>query len=142
MELEIINKNNLDLYDFCIWLEDKLFNYLNSSIDDRQLDRFDDYINKNIQINFIDKLPRFLKSRNILLSAFKNLDVRKQGKSYIIGIDPLKFIPNTNAKFIDIIRLINYGNMEINGYPIIDNTFDYFANNLQDLYQQYLKEIQ
>ncbi len=142
MELEIINKDNLDLYDFCIWLEDELFNYLNSNIDDRQLDRFDNYINENLQINFIDKLPRFLKSRDILLSAFKNLDIRKQGKSYIIDIDPLKFIPNTNAKFIDIVRLINYGNMEINGYPIIDNTFDYFANNLQDLYQQYLKEIQ
>ena len=140
MELIIENPNNLNLGAFCSYLISEMIEYINNTINDNQLIRFDSYINNNLKIRFIDKFPRLLKSRDILITAVQTLYYVKQGDDYIIKINPNNFIPNTYAKFIDIVSLINYGNMQLQSYPIIDKMFDYFAANLNQYYNDYLKE--
>ena len=140
MELIIENPNNLNLDAFCSYLISEMIEYIDNTINDNQLIRFDSYINNNLKIKFIDKFPRLLKSRDILITAVQTLYYIKQGNDYIIKINPNNFIPNTYAKFIDIISLINYGNMQLQSYPIIDEMFDYFAANLNQYYNDYLKE--
>lgn len=140
MELTIDNPDNLNLDAFCSYLISEMVDYIDSTIDSNQLIRFDEYINNNLNIRFIDKLPRLLKSKNILIAAVQTLYYIKQGNDYIIKINPNNFAPNTYAKFIDIVSLINYGNMQLQSYPIIDEMFDYFADNLNQYYNEYLKE--
>ena len=140
MELIIENPNNLNLGAFCSYLISEMIKYIDNTINDNQLIRFDSYINNNLKIRFIDKFPRLLKSRDILITAVQTLYYVKQGNDYIIKINPNNFIPNTYAKFIDIVSLINYGNMQLQSYPIIDEMFDYFAANLNQYYNDYLKE--
>ncbi len=140
MELIIENPNNLNLDAFCSYLISEMIEYIDNTINDNQLIRFDSYINNNLKIKFIDKFPRLLKSRDILITAVQTLYYVKQGDDYIIKINPNNFIPNTYAKFIDIVSLINYGNMQLQSYPIIDEMFDYFAANLNQYYNDYLKE--
>ena len=140
MELIIENPNNLNLDAFCSYLISEMIEYIDNTINDNQLIRFDSYINNNLKIKFIDKFPRLLKSRDILITAVQTLYYVKQGNDYIIKINPNNFIPNTYAKFIDIVSLINYGNMQLQSYPIIDEMFDYFAANLNQYYNDYLKE--
>ena len=140
MELIIENPNNLNLDAFCSYLISEMIEYIDNTINDNQLIRFDSYINNNLKIKFIDKFPRLLKSRDILITAVQTLYYIKQGNDYIIKINPNNFIPNTYAKFIDIVSLINYGNMQLQSYPIIDEMFDYFAANLNQYYNDYLKE--
>ena len=140
MELIIENPNNLNLDAFCSYLISEMIEYIDNTINDNQLIRFDSYINNNLKIKFIDKFPRLLKSRYILITAVQTLYYVKQGNDYIIKINPNNFIPNTYAKFIDIVSLINYGNMQLQSYPIIDEMFDYFAANLNQYYNDYLKE--
>ena len=140
MELIIENPNNLNLGAFCSYLISEMIEYIDNTINDSQLIRFDSYINNNLKIRFIDKFPRLLKSRDILITAVQTLYYVKQGDDYIIKINPNNFIPNTYAKFIDIVSLINYGNMQLQSYPIIDKMFDYFAANLNQYYNDYLKE--
>ena len=140
MELIIENPNNLNLDAFCSYLISEMIEYIDNTINDNQLIRFDSYINNNLKIKFIDKFPRLLKSRDILITAVQTLYYVKQGNDYIIKINPNNFIPNTYAKFIDIVSLINYGNMQLQSYSIIDEMFDYFAANLNQYYNDYLKE--
>lgn len=140
MELIIRNPMKLNLSSFCNYLINKMVNYISNVINDNQLIRFDKYINNNLNIRFIDKFPRLLKSRDVLITAVQTLYYIKQGNDYIIKINPNNFIPNTYAKFIDIVSLINYGNMQLQSYPIIDEMFDYFADNLNQYYNDYLKE--
>lgn len=140
MELRIKNPAKLELSNFCNYLINKMVTYISNTINDRQLIRFDKHINNNLKIKFIDKFPRLLKSRDVLITAVQTLYYIKQGNDYIIKINPNNFIPNTYAKFIDIVSLINYGNMQLQSYPIIDEMFDYFADNLNQYYNDYLKE--
>ena len=69
MELIIENPNNLNLDAFCSYLISEMIEYIDNTINDNQLIRFDSYINNNLNIRFIDKFPRLLKSRDILITA-------------------------------------------------------------------------
>lgn len=141
MELIIDNPNNLKLDNFCKWLKLEMLKYVNIAINNSKLKLFDLYINNNLKINYIDNLNRIIKPKSIILMAFKNLITIKNGNKIKIIVDPNINIPNSHAKLIDIIKLINYGNTQLNPYPIISNTFDYFTNNLTSYYIKYLKGI-
>ena len=140
MELIIENPNNLNLDAFCSYLISEMIEYIDNTINDNQLIRFDSYINNNLKIRFIDKFPRLLKSRDILITAVQTLYYVKQGNDYIIKINPNNFIPNTYAKFIDIVSLIDKGNIDIPPYPIFTDAMEYFADNLQMYYNLYIED--
>lgn len=76
----------------------------------------------------------------ILLAGLKNLRVLNCHNHYIIEINPNEIAPKTRAKLIDICNLINYGNLEMPGYPIFENTFNEVLIHLPDLYKQYLED--
>ena len=58
----------------------------------------------------------------------------------VLEINSNNFIPNTFAKFISIINTINYGTLTLAPYPIYTETFNYFAQNIEEYLDTYLKE--
>jgi hypothetical protein len=81
-----------------------------------------------------------ISAKNILIGAVYNLRIRDTFNNIIIEINPNAMIPNTSAKFIDIVKLINYGNLSLQEYPIMDQIMNYFAININSYYNKYLKE--
>lgn len=142
MNLVIDNPDNLDLDIFCEVLIKSMQNYLASEIDEDQLIRFDAFLNNNNIINYVDKSNRLLSTKAILIGSSYNLIVVKNKTNYTIELDPNVNIPNTYAKFIDIVKLINYGNLGLPAYPIYDNMMNYFADNIEDYFKIYLEEIE
>ena len=137
MELIIDNDENLDLDKFCNWLIEKIRTYLIANIDDRKISRFDDQINRSIKWQFPNK---FISAKNILIASTYHLNWEKYNSRYTIYLDNNELIPQTYAKFIDIINLITYGNLYLQGYDIYDKTLKHFADNLFIYYQEYLEE--
>ena len=140
MNLVIKNKDNLNLDNFCNIVVTLMQNYMQTKIDDRQLIRFDAYLNNNDIIMYMDRSSRLVSCRNILIGSTYNLIVIKNSDNYTIQLDSNINIPNTYAKFIDIVKLINYGNLALPAYPIYDDMMEYFAENLSDYYKIYLEE--
>ncbi|WP_300924727.1 hypothetical protein [uncultured Clostridium sp.] len=97
-------------------------------------------MNENKLILFNYNEYRIISAKNILLGGIYNLRVRISGNNSFIEIDPSVIIPNTSAKFIDIVKLINFGNLDLQGYRIISDTMEYFAENINLFYNQFLKE--
>ena len=69
-----------------------------------------------------------------------NLRIRESRDKSVIEIDPNQIIPETEAKFIDIAKLINYGNAEIRGYKILDKMMNHFAKNIKQYYLDFIEE--
>ena len=138
MNLIINNKDNLELDIFCEILISLMQNYIQTKLDENQLIRFDSYLNNNNIIIFNNNIKRFISTKEILIGSVYNLKVIRDQNKYIIELDPNVNIPNTYAKFIDIVKLINYGNLTLAAYPIYTNMMNYFADNLQDYYDIYL----
>lgn len=140
MNLIIDQELDLDLSEFCDFVIKYIQENLPKSLDERKLLRYDDYINNNIKIDFAYDKKRILSSKELLISSTYNLIKRKFSKYYMIEIDPNIYIKDTNIKLVDIIKLINYGSLTLQPYPIYSNIMEEIAEDLDTLYEQFLIE--
>lgn len=140
MELIITSKGGKDLTAFCNWLTPQIQEYFINTINPKKLELANIYLN-----GFKLKIFNCSEDVNIsviklLIEAINNLILRRNTKTFTIEIDPNISIGNSPAKFIDIVRLVNFGNMSLPAYPILSDTMNYFANNLQYYYNKFLEE--
>lgn len=139
MNLHISNKDELNLNGFCNWLIEQMQIYMQSNIDERQLARFDAFIFNNQIIRTIDNSNRYISCKSILIGSTYNLIYEKTSNEYIISINPNINIPNTYNKFIDIVSLIDSGNLSLSSYSIYSDMMEFFAKDLQLYYEEYIR---
>lgn len=133
-------ESDKDITGFCEWLIPIIQDHFIKSIDNRKLEQFNIYLNANKVILFNYNEKRLISARNILVGAIYNLHLKHNLNKYIIEINPNSTIPNTSAKFINIAKLINFGNMSMAGYNVLSNIMNYFADDIDSYYNDYLEE--
>lgn len=137
MNLIIDVDNSMDLDKFCKWLCSKILDHAYNTINKDKLSKFNDYINVTLKMERKATLDVY----SILIGGFNNLVYSRFPSYYIIEIDKNAIIPKTLAKFIDIMKMVNYGTLSIPPYPIVDEIFTYFADNIRDFYKTFLEEV-
>lgn len=136
MNLYILNSDSKDLDEFCVWLINKMQEHISYFINDGQLIRWDAFINSN---NILGT-DIAIDIKSVLIDATYNLIYKKDSlNNYNIAINPNAVIPETSAKFINIIQLINYGNLQCQPYSVFDDLMNYFADRLEYYYDMYLE---
>ena len=136
MNLIIDQDGSENLNAFCEIIIKHIQETLPNMLDESRLAPFDEYINTDLKIKF-RTTARILSSRELLIASTYNLRYRKHSNSYIIKINPNVYVYDTSIKIIDIIKLINYGNLILAPYPIYDKIMDNNADNLNQLYRDY-----
>lgn len=136
MNLKILDIQSKNFDSFIEWLIKQIQQYFIGSINPDKLIIFDIYF-KDFNWGFKDKRTHFISTNQLLISTIYNLRYTKSMDNYTIDINPNVIIPNTSAKFIDIAKLINYGNLEVPAYPIFTDTFDYIADNFEFFFNEY-----
>lgn len=128
--------------DFISFLIKDIQETFTAELDDRQLRRFQEYFNSTItKSNFFGINEKYtVSAKGIAISAIYNLVDTVTGDQHCLEINPSAIIPNSRAKFNSAARLINNGNMEVSPYPIYDKVFQYFADNLGDIYHKWLED--
>ena len=87
--------------------------------------------------NYLQKLYRTKRQVNvdkILMQGISNLEFYRRGNDYELSINSNIICSEIPAKLIDVCALINYGNLEINPYPIFDVVMERLGLELPDLY--------
>lgn len=139
MTLTVDNPDRLDLDGF---ISEKLIPEIQevfpSMINDGKLISVNDFVNNTLKLSL---QGRWIDVKDVLLSAIYNLVYTEMPDgSYVISIDSNQIVPDTRAKIIEVAQLVNYGNMSVPSYPIFDEVFNFFADNLNDLYIEYVEE--
>lgn len=146
MELIIDNEDtDIDLTEFCNFLIDKMKLYMSGNIIESKITSFDIYLNdpESKAISWINEDEKYIIStKKLLISSIYCLEVTKYENTYKIALNNDQYIPNTSAKFIDIIKLINYGNTLLFAYPIYDDMMKWVSDNLNSFYKTYLEETE
>ena len=106
---------------FINFLIKQIKEYVKSIVDLKRLSVFDKYLS--------DELGITDTALDIINLALNNLCYKKSSKSYIISINNNTNLQNNVAKLYDVCKLINFGNLQISGYPIFTKTFNYFEKN-------------
>ena len=138
LEIEYNDLDKDEIYNFCNWLIPRIQEYLYANIDDEKLARFDAYLNSN-NTNRWQIIPQIVRTKNILIGAVYNLIVKSYGNYFDIQIDPNINIPNSFAKFIDIVSLVDKGNLLLAPYAIFSDTMNYFADNINIYFKEFIE---
>lgn len=90
---------------------------------------------------FTDNFQTEITAQNILINAGQNLQVLDFTEIIIIQINENVLFRNSQIRLIDLCKLLNYGTLAIQGTNIFSDTFDYIANNINQIYLNYILEM-
>ena len=99
---------------------------------------------KNIELKLINEnilSDKQINTQKVLISLTKYLTVKDIKDNFVIYFKCNKKYPGTNISYIDICKTINYGNLNIQGYPIITQVFNDVKLHLSELYYIYVQQI-
>lgn len=91
-------------------------------------------------LNDLYQTRRKISTRFILDYAFKHLIIRTTKDNYFIEFNPNVKIPNFNIRLIDILKIVEFGDLEFKGTSIITDCFEEVRNNISAVYQLYMDE--
>lgn len=139
IELRIRDASKIIDENFARWLVPYIRTRLIASISQYKLAQWDDYITNSTTITKL--YDKEYKASDIIIFAANNIVYTCLPGEIIINFDNTKFIPGFDRLRIDtIVKLINYGTLEIKGCPIFLNTFNYFEKHI-DLYVKYYYRV-
>lgn len=96
------------------------------------------YINDNeiIKYRYSDKYTSVLDLYKIAVS---NLKIKSDKKSnmYNITVDKNIMIPDSNTYLISIVKLLEFGNLEVQKYGLLENCMQYICDNLDTFYNKF-----
>ena len=133
MRLDINTKYGLE---FVLYIIKKLQEYIIGNINDKKLVFIEEYINQNYKSIY----RKHISARDVLVSSAMNLTYQIYANKFTVEIDSKQILYGTNAKLYDICKLINFGVLGMGSYPILTESFDYFRDNLDYMYEYYIRE--
>ena len=101
------------------------------------------YINDNeiIKYRYSDKYTSVLDLYKIAVSNLKTKSYEKSNM-YNITVDKNIMIPGSNTYLISIVKLLEFGNLEIQKYGLLENCMQYICDNLDTFYNKFKIEYE
>ena len=108
-------------------------------ITDKELDDYGivDPVSRDIiKYRYSDKYTSVLDLYKIAVSNLKTKSDKKSNM-YNITVDKNIMIPDSNTYLISIVKLLEFGNLEIQKYGLLENCMQYICDNLDTFYNKF-----
>lgn len=139
MQLLIINSDEGNLHLFCKFLINKIKQRIINLMDPAKYVIRDKILNEDENIIEFIGTKRNINCLVIMRQALNNLRYKSTATNeYIIDIDPNIYLYRTKTRLIEIIKLLEYGRSDLKPYPIFRRVFNDMAEELQDLYEEFI----
>ena len=126
MTLIIDNKNITK--SFIPYLKKRILGHVLILLDLKKIIKYDEYFNS---FNFKSDNPTIINTKKIIMLGMSNLIHERYETTTHISINPNITYPGTKFKIIDLCKVINFGTLSIDAYPIFTETFNHFSKNLK-----------
>lgn len=131
MEMTLNLSRDFDWSDFLTnFIPEKLLNYVVLNLNEEKVSSLDEYLIESLKINN--------SSRDIIEYGLNNLFISDNGTEYIVRVDNNLLVPDTNQNLLIVIKLIEYGNLEVKGINLISQAFSYVVMQLQNFVDVYM----
>ena len=114
---------------FIKFLKRRIMGYISLIMNFKRLKPFDEYFNSNEFKSISNNVV--ISSKRIITMGMTNLVHKRYETNTHIFINPNITYPGTTIKIVDLCKLINYGTLSLEGYPIFTKTFDHFSKNIK-----------
>ena len=114
---------------FRFYVKFKLYDYVRLNLSETKSKDLEKYLKDNFNISMTIK--------QILDFAFRNMQFDNSRGTYKMYINPSVTIPNSYIKLDTVLKLFEYGNLEVKGLGLFTKGRDYIVKNISKLYGQY-----
>lgn len=135
MNLFISNDKVVDS-GFIPYIVTALKAYLCEHISTDSLERWDAYLKNLNDISLSGKT-----AYEIVVLGIKNIDAKKENKGFEIGIKNGENSSEILAKLYEVCKLINSGNLTVNGTFLFTNAFEHFNSHLSQYIVHYIGSV-
>ena len=139
MDIKILTEDNYET-------KNNFINYLIKQLQKLIIEKYnkeksfiiEKYINDNeiIKYRYSDKYTSVLDLYKIAVSNLKTTSDKKSNM-YNITVDKNIMIPDSNTYLISIVKLLEFGNLEIQKYGLLENCMQYICDNLDTFYNKF-----
>lgn len=123
------------------------YNYDNQFFYEYIPDKIKEFILLNYNESYVSQINKYLieigiktNFQEIINRAIDTLKIIINDDWCTINIDYSQVL--SGRRLQDLINLIEYGNLEIKGYPILKEAFRYIELNEEELYNEYIDQVQ
>lgn len=139
MDIKILTEDNYET-------KNNFINYLIKQLQKLIIEKYnkeksfiiEKYINDNeiIKYRYSDKYTSVLDLYKIAVSNLKTKSDKKSNV-YNITVDKNIMIPDSNTYLISIVKLLEFGNLEVQKYGLLENCMQYICDNLDTFYNKF-----
>ena len=126
--MTIVVENKYINQGFIDFLKKKPLGYMSTIIDTKKLYKYDELFQSEEFLELSDNTV--ISSRKVIVLGMTNLIHKRYETTTHIFINPNINYPGTNLRLVDLCKIINYGTLSIDAYPIFTETFDYIQRNI------------
>lgn len=126
--MTIVVKNKHINRGFVSFIKKKLLGYLTTIIDTKKLQSYDEYFKSEEFLKLSNQT--IINSQKVILLGMTNLIHKRYETTTHVFINPNINYPETSLKLVDLCKIINYGTLSIDAYPIFTNTFNHIQRNI------------
>lgn len=126
----------LKLYPLVDWtyfienfIPEKLLNNVLLNYNEDKASLINDYLQEELKIG--------LSAKEIITYAIENLHISKDNDDYTVMIDGALLVPGTKYNLLNIVKLIDSGNLEVRGLNIVSQAFAFIVMQLPNLIALY-----
>lgn len=123
----IVDNKNTNLH-FILYLKKRMLRHVAIILNPKRLVPYDEYFNTDEFKRISDGAE--ISSRRIIMLGMTNLIHKKYESNTHIFINPNIVYPGTSLKVVDLCKVINFGTMSVDAYPIFSETFEHFYKNI------------
>lgn len=124
---------------FIPFLKNKLLGYLSTILDIKKLQKYDELFKSEEFLKESDNT--IVNAKKVILMGMTNLIHKRYETTTHIFINPNINYPGTNLKLVDLCKIINYGTLSIDAYPLFTQTFSYVQSNIGRYIDRYTKGL-
>ena len=138
LAIDITEDNKEQFDNFCKYLITYIqeYNLSGSSRIEAFATIWSNYLQKCAKDKSLD-VGNDITFQEVMQEYFNNLEFVQIDDGYRITCPQEKLYKNTSLPIATLAALINYGCIELGGYPYIDNVFEYVAGRIPDVYAMY-----
>lgn len=143
MELNL-TLTGLELKDripFCIYIIEQLNDIFESCYDTRKASKLEEFINKNKVIKWQIPIEKYISVYNIYKLVFNYLYIKTlDNNTFTISFDRNINIPQAYTKLYNIVSLLEFGNLSVHRYGLLNRCMKTIVDNLKLYYSKYMLE--
>ena len=137
--MTIVVDNKYINQGFISFIKKRILGYMSVILNINKLQRYDELFQSEEFLILSNKTS--ISSRKVVLMAMTNLIHKRYETNTHIFINPNINYPGTNMKIVDLCKIINYGTLSIDAYPIFTETFNHIQQNIGKYIDIYTKGL-